>query len=75
MLGGLFSSNTAQRVGPFNAVQVITTATFSEWSEADYSDTAGGNAMTGVAFPVGTWLYGHIKSFTLTSGSVRAYKV
>ena len=27
------------------------------------------------AFPAGTWIYGAIQGFTLTSGAVRAYKV
>lgn len=29
---------------------------------------------TGVAFPANSWIFGRINSFTLTSGTVRAYR-
>ena len=70
MIGAVYEAGTTPRVGPFNAIFVITPATFSAWSEAGLTGT-----MTGVAFPAGTWIYGAINSFTLTSGAVRAYKV
>ena len=70
MLGAVIASTTAAQTGPFNAIYVMVAATFSAWSEADLTGT-----MTGVAFPAGTWIYGDIRSFTLTSGTVRAHKV
>lgn len=68
--GALFASNTSLQTGPFNAVFVVAAATFTTWSEEGLTGT-----MTGVAFPAGSWIYGRINSFTLTSGSVRAYRV
>ena len=70
MIGAVYEAGTTPRPGPFNAIFVITAATFSAWSEAGLTGT-----MTGAAFPAGTWIYGAINSFTLTSGAVRAYKV
>lgn len=64
------ATGTGTGTGPFNAIFVVAAATFSAWSEEGLTGT-----MTGVAFPVGSWIYGNIKSFTLTSGTVRAYKV
>ena len=64
------ATGTGSGTGPFNAIFVVAAATFSAWAEDGLTGT-----MTGVAFPAGSWIYGNIKSFTLTSGTVRAYKV
>jgi hypothetical protein len=63
-------TGTGSGTGPFNAIFVVAAATFSAWSESGLTGT-----MTGVAFPANSWIYGNINSFTLTSGTVRAYKV
>lgn len=64
------ATGTGSGTGPFNAIFVVAAATFSAWAEDGLTGT-----MTGVAFPAGSWIYGNIKSFKLTSGTVRAYKV
>lgn len=69
-VGVQVATGTGSATGPFNAVFVVAAATFSAWSESGLTGT-----MTGVAFPAGSWIYGNINSFTLTSGTVRAYKV
>ena len=68
--GVQMATGTGSGTGPFNAIFVVAAATFSAWSESGLTGT-----MTGVAFPAGSWIYGNINSFTLTSGTVRAYKV
>ena len=68
--GVVVATGTGSGTGPFNAIFVVAAATFSAWSEDGLTGT-----MTGVAFPAGSWIYGNIKNFTLTSGTVRAYKV
>jgi len=69
-IGVVVATGTGSGTGPFNAIFVVAAATFSAWSEAGLTGT-----MTGVAFPAGSWIYGNINSFTLTGGTVRAYKV
>jgi hypothetical protein len=64
------ATGTGSGTGPFNAIFVVAAATFSAWSESGLTGT-----MTGIAFPANSWIYGNINSFTLTSGTVRAYKV
>lgn len=68
--GAIFESGTTAVSGSFCAVQVMSEATFSalDWPELS------GDALTGVAIPTGTVIYGDIQGFTLTSGSVLAYK-
>jgi hypothetical protein len=70
MLGAAVVTGTDTGTGPFNSIYVMVAATFSAWSEQ-----GGSGTMTGIAFPAGTWIYGNINSFTLTSGTVRAHKV
>ena len=67
--GAVVATGTGSGTGPFVAIFVVAAATFSAWSEENLVGT-----MTGVAFPAGSWIYGRINSFTLTSGTVRAYK-
>jgi len=68
--GAIFESGTTAITEDICAIQVIAEATFSalDWPELS------GDALTGVAIPVGTILVGDFKGFTLTSGSVLAYK-
>lgn len=68
--GVQMATGTGSATGPFNAIFVVAAATFSAWSESGL-----GGTMTGVAFPANSWIYGNINSFTLTSGTVRAYRV
>lgn len=68
--GVVVATGTGSGTGPFNAIFVVAAATFSAWGEQGLTGT-----MTGVAFPANSWIYGNIKNFTLTSGTVRAYKV
>ena len=52
------------------SIVCLTATTF-----ATLTDTlATGDALTGIALPAGTTLYGKFTAFTLTSGAVRAYK-
>ena len=63
-------SNTVAVVGPFFAVQCITAVVFSA-VVVNYE----GQAITGITIPSGTILYGDWDGFTLTSGTVVAYKM
>lgn len=69
MCGAQMVTGTGSATGPFVAIFCVTATTFSAFSE----DNSGGT-MTGVAFPANSWIFGCINSFTLTSGTVRAYK-
>jgi hypothetical protein len=70
--GGVFVNNTTKTDAPyggsFYAVQCVTDTVFS----AMVDNISG--AMTGITIPAGTTIYGLTSSFTLTSGSVIAYK-
>ena len=70
--GGVFVNNTTKTDAPygtfFYVIQCITDTVFS----AMVDNISG--TMTGVTFPAGTTIYGLTSSFTLTSGSVIAYK-
>jgi hypothetical protein len=68
--GAQFVNNTTAVVGPFFAVLCITATVFSSIT-VNYT----GNTFTGVTIPAGTILYGDWDGFTLTSGSVIAYKM
>lgn len=63
-------SDTSAHPGPYIALFCITAVVFSAWSEL-----SGTGTMTGLTFPAGSWIYGNISNFTMTSGSVRAYRV
>lgn len=69
-LGAQMVTGTGSGTGPFNAIFCVAATTFSAWSEQGLTGT-----MTGIAFPANSWIYGRINSFTLTSGTVRAYKI
>lgn len=68
--GARIVSNTTPVVGPFFAVQCLTATIFSAVT-VNYE----GQAITGITIPAGTILYGDWEGFTLTSGTVIAYKM
>jgi hypothetical protein len=66
------TTNTSAVNGDFVALQCITDTVFSAFVET----FASGQAITGITIPAGTVLFaerdGSIRSYTLTSGVVRA---
>lgn len=68
--GAVVETGTTAVTGSFCAIQVIEEATFSTLTSANWS----GDALTSVAIPAGTIIYGAFSAFTLTSGKVIAYK-
>ena len=70
--GVVIESGTDAITGDFSAIQVLVAATFTVFTERGSS----GDAMTGFAVPAGTILYNGqgITAFTMSSGTVRAYK-
>jgi hypothetical protein len=71
--GVVVETGTDAVTGKFYAIQVLSDATFSAFTE----NGASGDVMTGFAIPAGTVIYNGlgITAFTLTSGKVRAYKL
>lgn len=67
--GGEIIADTNPNVGPYRRIDVITAATLSA-----YSGNVDGT-MTGVAFPVNFSIRGETDSFTLSGGSVIAYRM
>lgn len=68
--GMTYESGTTAVTGTYWMIKVVTAATFSLLTIAGQD----GDTITAVEFPVGTELMGQISAFTLTSGSVYAYK-
>lgn len=68
--GFVYESGTTPTTGPFCKIKVITAATFS----AIDNSHAEGDALTSVSFPVGTVIPGLTNTFTLSAGSVFAYR-
>jgi|GEM_PF-2828128 hypothetical protein len=70
--GVVTESGTTAVTGDFYAIQVLVAATFTTFTE----NAASGDAMTGFAVPAGAILYNGkgITAFTMSSGTVRAYK-
>ena len=70
--GVVIESGTDAITGDFSSIQVLVDATFTVFTE----NGASGDAMTGFAIPAGTILYNGqgITAFTMSSGTVRAYK-
>jgi hypothetical protein len=71
--GSVFSKTTAAVTAPtgvaFHAIQVVADAVFSS-----LTGNIMGDAITGVTIPAGQVIFGNFTAFTLTSGSVIAYK-
>lgn len=61
-------SNTNAQTGPFCAVEFVTAGAFSALTGSNM------NSFTGVTFPAGTRILGRISAFTLSSGTVIAYR-
>lgn len=70
--GVVVETGTTAVTGDFYAIQVLTAATFTTFTE----NGATGDAMTGFSVPAGVTLYNGlgITAFTLSAGAVRAYK-
>ena len=66
--GFVYESSTTTLTGNWFKIKCITQTTFTV-----LTGNNTGDAITGVAFPAGTELYGHFTAITLTSGSVFAY--
>lgn len=64
--GSTYVNNTSAQSGSFKAITIVSNAVFS-------SITGNVSGITEATIPAGTTIYGVIKSFTLTSGSVIAY--
>jgi len=71
--GVVVETGTDAVTGKFYAIQVLSDATFSAFTE----NGSSGDVMTGFAIPAGTIIYNGlgITAFTLASGKVRAYKM
>lgn len=67
--GARIEAGTTARTGNFCAIQFITAGAFTALTIANSDGT-----WTGVTFPAGFVIYGDITAFTLSSGSVIAYK-
>ncbi len=68
--GSVTETGTTAITGNFFAIQTLTDTVFSLYTDA----LATGDAITALTIPAGVTQFGHITAFTLTSGSVRAYK-
>lgn len=66
----LFESGTTAITGNFSRIEVVTAATFSLLT----APKATGDAMTGIAFPANFAIKTLVTAFTLSSGSVLAYR-
>ncbi len=69
--GAVYESGTTAITGTFWAIQCLTDTVFSLLTAPDLT----GDTITGVTFTAGTILYLRVTAFTLTSGSVLAYKI
>ena len=67
--GVVITANTTAVTGVFTAIQILTDAVFSAFSE-----TGATGVMTGISLPAGMTVFGLITGYTLTSGTIRAYK-
>lgn len=67
--GAVTTIDTSAITGNFQAIQILTDAQFSTFTETD-----GTGSMTGFVIPAGTVIYGKITAYTLTSGRIRAYR-
>lgn len=70
LAGSVNETGTTAVTGDFYRIDCLTASNFSLLTDA----LASGDAITGLAIPAGTSLFGRFSAFTLTSGAVRAYK-
>ena len=68
--GLTYESGTTAVTGSYFCIYVIGAATFTTLT----MENLDGDTITGVSFGAGTWIYGRISAFTLSAGSVFAYK-
>lgn len=66
---GVEYATGAGAAGPWMAINMVTSTAFSTLTIGDSTGT-----LTSVTFPAGSWIYGNITAFTVSSGSVLAYK-
>lgn len=72
--GAVIESGTTAITGYFNAITFISDTVFSLLTPApNYSFST--DTISGITFPAGLTIYGKFTAFTLTSGSVIAYKL
>ncbi len=69
--GALYESGTTAITGNFWAIHCLTDTVFSLLTAPELT----GDTITGVTFTAGTIFYFRVTAFTLTSGSVLAYKL
>ena len=67
--GCIIETGTTAITGDLIALYIFEAATFTLFTMPSNS----GDAMTGFAIPAGTWIYGYITAFTMSSGKVIAY--
>jgi hypothetical protein len=67
--GVTVETGTTAVTGSFYAVQVLTDAVFTTFTE----EGAEGDAMTSITLPAGTTIFGRITAVTASSGAFRAY--
>lgn len=65
----IVSGAAASTTSPFVALFVAVAATFTVLTQG-----SGTGTYTGIAFPAGTWIYGQISAFTISAGTVIAYR-
>lgn len=70
MNGMTYESGTTARTGNYFCIDVVTAATFTTLT----MENLNGDTITGVSFAAGTRIFGRISAFTLSAGSVFAYK-
>jgi len=63
------ANDTNSHTGEFFAIQVLADAVFSSFTAENITGT-----FTGITVPAGHVVFGDISEFTLTSGTVIAYK-
>ena len=69
--GAVYESGTTAITGQkFSAIMALTATVFASLTAPDWS----GDSFASMALPAGATIYGNFTGFTLTSGSVVAYK-
>lgn len=66
-----YTADTTAVTGNFCAIYCVTSTVFTTLTAETGFD---GTTITGVTFPAGTWIFSPITAYTLTSGSVFAYR-
>ena len=69
-LGATYENGTTAITGQFGAIQALSNTVFALLTASDWS----GDSTASLPLPAGGVIYGQFTAFTLTSGSVVAYK-